>query len=93
MQKNQLNSLIYSWDIADFRVPEPKRSQPYLTMYIPKVTFTFTDTMYQHVKSHNQNTSDHNHSNIFLWTLNFWNQHVKKATSALCLRDIFDLKS
>ena len=38
------SSSIYSWDKADFRVPGPKRSQPYLTMYIPIVTFGFPDT-------------------------------------------------
>ena len=38
------SSSIYSWDKADFRVPGPKRSQPYLTMCIPIVTFGFPDT-------------------------------------------------
>ena len=38
------SSSIYSWDKADFRVPGPKRSQPYLTMYIPIVIFSFPDT-------------------------------------------------
>ena len=38
------SSSIYSWDKADFRVPGPKRSQPYLTMCMPIVTFGFPDT-------------------------------------------------
>ena len=44
------SSSIYSWDKADFRVPGPKRSQPYLTMCIPIVTFSFPDT-YEHSKN------------------------------------------
>ena len=37
---------------------------------------------------------DHIHRNIFLSTLNFCYQHVKKQTiSSLYSRDIFDLKS
>ena len=32
------------------RVPEPKRSQPYLTMCIPKATFSFPGTMYEYAK-------------------------------------------
>ena len=43
------NSSIYSWDKTDFRVPGPKRSQPYLTMCIPIVTFSFAET-YEHAK-------------------------------------------
>ena len=31
-------------------VPELKRSQPYLTMCIPNVTFSFPGTMYEHAK-------------------------------------------
>ena len=57
---------IHSWDKADFRVPGPKRSQPYLTMCIPKVTFSFfLDIMYKHVKNqlnsfiHSWNTPNH----------------------------------
>ena len=88
--KNQLNSSIYYWDKADFRVPGLKRSQPYLTMCIPKVTFSFLDTMYEDAKNQLNSfihspcdqgvattTPDHNHPNIFS-TLNFWYQHVKK---------------
>ena len=38
--------------------------------------------------------SDHTQANIFLSTLNFWYQHVKKCRlSSLCSRYIFDLKS
>ena len=37
-------------DKADFRVPGPKQSQPYLTMCIPKVIFSFPDTMYEYAK-------------------------------------------
>ena len=33
----------------DFRVPGPKRSQPYLTMCIPIVIFSFSDT-YEYAK-------------------------------------------
>ena len=40
-----------SLDKADFRVPEPKRSRPSLTIYIPKVTFGFPDTMDEHAKN------------------------------------------
>ena len=49
--KTQLNLLIYSKDKADFRAPGLKRSQPYLTMCIRKVTFSFPDTMYEHAKN------------------------------------------
>ena len=49
--KSQLSSLIYSRDKADFRVPGPKRSQPYLAMCKPKVTFSFPDTIYEHAKN------------------------------------------
>ena len=57
--KNQLNSSIYSWDKAVFKVSGPKRSHPYLTMCIPKVwsiskllTDWFPDTiMYEHTKN------------------------------------------
>ena len=47
-------SLIHRFilEIADFRVPGHKRSQPYLTICIAKVTFTFPDTMYEHAKNH-----------------------------------------
>ena len=37
-------------DKADFKVSGPKRCQPYLSMCIPKVTFSFLDTMYEHGK-------------------------------------------
>ena len=58
------SSSIYSWDKADFRVPGPKRSQPYLTMCIPIVTFSFPDT-YEHSKNqlnsfiHSWDTADY----------------------------------
>ena len=77
-------------EIADFRVPEPKRSQLYLTMCIPKVTFSwyhvwtceksaqfihlFICLLTRVVTS----TSDDKHPNIFLWTFNFRYKHVKK---------------
>ena len=38
------SSSIYSCNKADFRVSGLKRSQPYLTMYIPIVIFSFLDT-------------------------------------------------
>ena len=47
----QFIDLFLSWDKADFKVPGPKRSQPYLTMCIPKVTFSFPDTMFEHAKN------------------------------------------
>ena len=40
------SSSIYSLDKADFRVPAPKRQQPYL----PIVTFSFLDA-YEHSKN------------------------------------------
>ena len=46
----QFSDLFLRWDKADFRVPGPKRPQPYLTMYIPKGTCSFLDTMYEHAK-------------------------------------------
>ena len=47
----QFINLFLSPHKADFRVPGPKRSEPYLTMCIPKVTFSFPDSMYEHVKN------------------------------------------
>ena len=44
------SSSIYSGDKADFRVPGPERLQPYLTMCISIVTFSFPDT-YEHSKN------------------------------------------
>ena len=44
------SSSIYSGDKTDFRVPGPERSQPYLTMCISIVTFSFPDT-YEHLKN------------------------------------------
>ena len=49
--KDQLNSSIYSWYKADFRDPEPKKSQPHLTICIPNVTFRFPDAIYEHAKN------------------------------------------
>ena len=49
--KTQLKLLIYSKGKADFRAPGLKRSQPYLTMCIHKVTSSFPDTMYEHAKN------------------------------------------
>ena len=43
-------NLFLSWDEANFRVPGPKKLQPYLTMCILKVTFSFY-TMYEHAKN------------------------------------------
>ena len=43
------SSSIYSWDKADLSAPGPKRSQPYLTLCVPIVTFSFLDT-YKHYK-------------------------------------------
>ena len=49
-QSAQFIDLFLSCDKADFRVPGPKRSQPYLTMCIPKLTLSFADVMYEDVK-------------------------------------------
>ena len=64
---------IYSGDKADFWVAGPKRSQAYLTMCIPIVTFSFPDT-YEHSK--NQLSSF-----IHSWdTANWWVPMTLKAT-------------
>ena len=58
------SSSIYSWDKEDFRAPGPERSQPYLIMCIPIVTFSFPDT-YEYSKNqlnsfiHSWDTADY----------------------------------
>ena len=51
--QNQLKSSIYSWYIADFRVPWSKRTHPFLTMRSQKLwkyLLTFLN-LFQHAKN------------------------------------------
>ena len=47
----QFIDLFLSSHKADFRVPTPTRSEQYLTMCIPKITFSFPGTMHEHAKN------------------------------------------
>ena len=67
MQKiSSIHRFIFlSWDKSDFGVPGPKKLQPYLTICLPKITFSFPNTMYEHAKNqlnsfiHSWDTADY----------------------------------
>ena len=73
-QGTQLNSSIYSWDAADFRVPWPKRSCPFLKTTTQKLLRKLLAllNLYQQAKSQHR-------SNIHSWDRNFTNPWTKRS--------------
>ena len=101
MQKiSQIHSCIWKLEFHAHFLPQPPEIIKVVLNFLEFTSVYKKSAQFIHSFIHSPydqcltTISDHTHPNIFLSTLNFWYQHVKKQTiSSLCSRDIFDLKS